>query len=92
MTTKDGSLITDADGKPVPGKIFGSPALAHYTRLLEVLGISLPELLATPQARSRAKVQEDTGDAVQSLLGGIFQRTRKPTGAAALPEATDADE
>lgn len=85
MTTKDGAFINDADGKPVPGKVFGNPALAHYTRLLEVLGISLPELLATPQARSRAKVQEDTGDAIQGLLGGIFQRAGKgarPNGAA----------
>lgn len=92
MVTKEGVVVTDRDGNVVPGKVFASPSLAHYTRLLEVLGINLPELLATPRAKAREQVETDTGDAIQGLLGGIFQRTRKPTpGAAPALPKPDAD-
>lgn len=77
ITNRDGEATTHK-GELVIGKYVANPSLAHYTRLLEVLGINLPELLATPRAKAREQVETDTGDAIQGLLGGIFQRTRKP--------------
>lgn len=41
--------------------------------LIDKMGISLPEMLATPQARSRAKLSEDAGDALTSILGQVMK-------------------
>lgn len=91
ITNKDGEVSTH-NGAMVIGKYVANPSLPHYTRLLEVLGINLPELLATPRAKAREQVETDTGDAIQGLLGGIFQRTRKPVpGAAPALPKPDAD-
>lgn len=91
MVTKEGELVYDNKGNPIPGKVFASPSLAHYTRLLEVLGINLPELLSTPRARAREKVEESATDAVQTLIGGIFGRARKGAPAKALPPPEDGE-
>mgnify|MGYP003403685114 CR=1 FL=1 len=93
MVNRDGELVKDSEGKTVPGKMFSNPSLAHYTRLLEVLGISLPELLATPRAKAREQVEADAGDAMQGLIGGIFARTRKgaPVAPKELPAASADD-
>jgi hypothetical protein len=84
--SKESTVVLGPDGKPAPGKFISNPALAHYTRLLEVLGINLPELLATPRSKAREQVETDTGDAVQALLGGIFARGRKGAPTKALPK------
>ena len=88
---RDGNVITRADGSEVIGKMFPNPAVVTYTRLLEVLGINLPELLATPRAHAREKVEGETGDAIQGLLGGIFARTGKRPAAPALPRPDDGE-
>lgn len=49
--------------------------------LLDKMGVSLPEMLATPQARSRAKINDDTADAMTTLLGTFMQRARAGSGA-----------
>ncbi len=81
MTTVDGDVITRKDGTEVMGKYIANPGYAMVLKTLETLGISMPELLATPQAKARAKVEGEKVDAMQTMLGGIFQRAnaaRKP--------------
>lgn len=72
--SKDGEVIKDENGKPVPSKYVDNPALFHFTRLLDVLGINFPELLATPRAQKQAKVGEEQAGAMQSMLGVVMQR------------------
>jgi hypothetical protein len=74
MTTSDGDLILRDNGEEVIGKYVANPGYAMVLKTLETLGISLPELLATPQAKARAKVEGQKVDAMQTMLGGIFQR------------------
>jgi hypothetical protein len=76
MVTKEGKEVI-ADFKP-------NPMIPAYIKLLADFGISLPEMLATPQARSRAKTGEQAADTFQSLLGGIMQRAQ-PLPAAQRP-------
>jgi hypothetical protein len=52
--------------------------------LIDKMGISLPEMLATPQARTRAKLNEDTGNALTTVLGALMQKGRQPNGGRAL--------
>jgi hypothetical protein len=75
MIDDDGNVITRADGSEVYGKYVSNPGYPMMLKTLEVLGISLPELLATPQSQARAKVEVEKVDAMQTMLGGIFQRT-----------------
>ena len=70
----DGEVVTRADGSEVMAKWVPNPGWGVVLKTLEVLGISLPEALATPQAQSRAKVGEEQADAMQQALGGIFLR------------------
>ena len=72
--TKDGDVIYDRDGKVVAHKYVDNPALFHYTRLLDVLGINLPELLTTPRSQKQAKVGEEQAGAMQSMLGAVMNR------------------
>ncbi len=81
--TADGVAVYGKDGEPVMAKWVPNPGWPVVLKTLEVLGISLPELLATPQAKARAKVEGEQVDAVQQLMGGIFQRAA----AARLPAA-----
>ena len=74
LVTEDGKLVHRADGSEVMAKYVANPGYPMMIKTLEVLGISLPELLATPQAKAKAKEQEEAGDAMQTILGGIFQR------------------
>lgn len=74
MLNADGNVVTREDGTEVMGKYIPNPGWPIVLKTLEVLGISLPEALATPQAQSRAKVGEEQADAMQQALGGIFQR------------------
>ena len=74
VVLKDGIVLRDKDGEIVYGDAKVNPALSQLTFLMDKLGISLPEMLATPQARSRAKTGEQAADTFSSLMGGILQR------------------
>ena len=83
MIDADGNVVTREDGSEVMGKWVPNPGWPIVLKTLEVLGISLPELLATPQAKAKASVEEEKADAMQQALGGIFQRVgmaRRPPG------------
>lgn len=77
-TTAEGAIIKRADGSEVIAKLISNPGYPLMLKTLEVLGISLPELLATPAAANRAKTEDEAAGAMQTLIGGIFQRTGKP--------------
>lgn len=74
MIDGDSNVVTRADGSEVIGKYVANPGYPMMLKTLEVLGISLPELLVTQQSQARAKVEGDKVDAMQTMLGGIFQR------------------
>lgn len=73
MVTKEGDVVYDREGKIVIADYKPNPMLAVYIKLLGDFGISLPEMLATPQSRARAKVGEDNANAMQTLMGRIAQ-------------------
>lgn len=74
MVTKDGDVVYDRDGKMVVSEYKPNPMVAAYIKLLGDFGISLPEMLATPQARARAKVGEQAADTFQSMLARLYQQ------------------
>ncbi|MBB5885477.1 hypothetical protein DYQ93_11390 [Xanthomonas sp. LMG 8992] len=74
MVDGDGNVITRRDGTEVIGKYIANPGYPMMLKTLEVLGINLPELLVTHQSQARAKVETEKVDAMQTMLGGIFQR------------------
>lgn len=75
---KYGHAVVDADGEPVIAEYRPNPLLPAMVLMFDKLGISLPEMLATPQARSRAKIGEDSSKTLQGLLGSIMQRAGAP--------------
>lgn len=91
VTTKEGKVVTDAEGDIVFGDYKPNPLLPSMILLFDKLGISLPELLATPQARSRAKTGESAAETFSGLLGGIMQRAGQPAPPQALPAPLDDD-
>lgn len=73
---KEGRVVMDPEN---PGRklVIGmqvNPLWGVLLGMIDKLGISLPEMLATPAARSRAKLNEDAADAMTSVLGAIMQR------------------
>ena len=78
-------LARDEDGTLVIGEWKPNPLLPAMVMLFDKLGISLPEMLATPQAKSRAKTGEDAAKTFQGLLGGIMQRAGAPPPSGAFP-------
>lgn len=90
--TAEGVAVYDRENKPVMAKWVPNPGWPVVLKTLEVLGISLPELLATPQSKARAKVEGEQVDAVQQLMGGIFQRAaaaKLPAGAPRMPRVIE---
>lgn len=87
MVTKLGAVVYDREGNMVVAEYRPNPMIPAYIKLLSDFGISLPEMLATPQSRSRAKTGEQAADTFQSLLGGIMQRTKPQAGV--LPPALE---
>ncbi len=85
MVSPEGGIVKRADGSEVIGKYIANPGYPLMLKQLEVMGISLPELLVTPQSKAKAKVQEEATDAMQTVLGGIFQRAAAAKGAPLLP-------
>lgn len=80
MVDKNGNALRDEDGSLLYGDYRANPLLGALTTMMDKLGISLPEMLATPQSRARAKQGEDIGKGVQGLLGSIMQRAGAPQG------------
>jgi hypothetical protein len=66
---KDGKVVLGPDGKPAGKRPYPNPALPHYIKMLDTLGINLPELLATPRAIKNVGEQEEGQNALASLLG-----------------------
>lgn len=84
--TKEGHVIREDDGSIVAMDYKLNPALPAFQKMLTEFGISLPEMLATPAAQSKAKSGKQTADALTSLLGDISARAGAPRGPLALPE------
>lgn len=75
---KEGEIVCHPEtGKPVVMDRKMPSGWGVLIGLIDKLGISLPEMLATPQARSRAKLSEDTGDALTTVLGALMQQGRQ---------------
>lgn len=70
----DGNAVVDSKtSEPVYHYVI-NPALAHYTKLLEKLGINLPQLLATPAARKRVGDPENPADPVSDMFRSLLNR------------------
>lgn len=81
---KEGQVVMDPQtGKPLVLGYQVNPLWGVLLGMIDKMGISLPEMLATPAARSRAKLNEDAADAMTSVLGAIMQRANG--GGRALP-------
>lgn len=88
----NGEVITRADGTEVMAKYIANPGYPLAIRTLEVLGINLTELLVTPRSKAQAKTEDDKVDAMQTMLGGIFQRGAAGRGGAPVTPSTPAIE
>lgn len=88
MINADGDVVTRKDGSEVIAKYIPNPGWPIVLKTLEVLKIDLSEILATPKSQSQAKVENEKADAMQTLLGGIFQRSGAAS-KAALPPPID---
>lgn len=91
MVTKEGDVVYDKDGQMVVADYKANPMIAVYVKLLGDFGISLPEMLATPQSRARAKTGEQAADTFQTMMARIFQRAGPSSPGAARP-AIDHDD
>lgn len=74
---KGGTVLRDGEGEIIYGDLQVNPGLSQLIFLADKLGINLPEMLATPQSRSRAKTGEQAADTFSALLGGIMQRGQR---------------
>lgn len=73
--TKEGAVATHPKtGEPLVMDYKISPLWSVLLGLIDKMGISLPEMLSTPASRSRAKLNEDTGDALTTLLGAVMKQ------------------
>lgn len=70
--TKDGTVI-EHKGELV-GKWVPNPVISHYTKLLDTLGISLPELMTTPRAMLAKADDGDGADDIDDLMSNIGAR------------------
>ncbi|MGH8083860.1 MAG: hypothetical protein ACREPV_01110 [Lysobacter sp.] len=91
MLNADGQVVTRADGSEVIGKYVPNPGWPIVLKTLEVLKIDLSEMLTTPKSQSQAKLDVEKVDAMQTLLGGIFQRGAAARGALPPPRDPEAD-
>lgn len=66
--------IVDKKGEVVGYKFVANPAIPHYTKLLDSLGVNLPELMMTPRATSKLGQLEDTENAFATMLGNALSR------------------
>lgn len=66
-------MFNKAGGK-IGEKPEANPALFHYVKMLGELGISLPEMLATPRSVKGVENQEDANSMMAALVGGALAR------------------
>lgn len=77
LTTKEGVLVLDAEGKRIVADVKPNPILAHLIKFNESLGINLAELMATPRAREKLRDDDEAAGGLQSILGAIFNRAQR---------------
>lgn len=73
-------VIIDVPMVGKKGEIIGykpeaNPALFHYTKLLEKIGLSLPELMATPRAVQKREDGETAEDVVRNIFANALARS-----------------
>lgn len=90
LMTKEGKVVTDENGKAIVGDVIPNPMIPAYIKLLSEFGISLPEMLATPQSKTRAKTGEQAADTFQTMMGAIMQRAQPQRPALPAGDADDA--
>ena len=73
VVDKKGEVVKDANDEPIKRPVL-NPTLPHYTKLLDSLGVNLPELMMTPRAVSKLGQVEDTENAFATMLGNALQR------------------
>lgn len=94
MVTKDGTVpLNPTTGKPYIAEAKANPVLAHLIRFVEALGISFPEMTATPRARRGMEAEEETASGLAGILGAIASRARSnlPAPRPALPHDEEGD-
>lgn len=95
LTTKDGDIIIDPrTGNPAVAKIHQNPEVFMLIRMMEAMGLNLPEMMATPRAREKVKDDNDRTDTMSAMLGAVMSRFGTgPAPRAPRPalEADDAD-
>lgn len=67
---KKGNVVTDKDGEPYTMMV-RNPMMNDVPKLLDKMGINLPELMATPRAVQKAQDDEDAVGAVHELIGRL---------------------
>lgn len=73
--SKEGNVVIDPrTGDPMILDYKVSPLWGVLISMIDKMGISLPEMLSTPASRSRAKINEDTGDALTTILGAVMRQ------------------
>ena len=83
---KQGEVVLDpATGEPLVLDYKMHPGWGVLLGIFDKMGISLPEMLATPASRSRAKVNDQTADAMTTVLGRIMSMAGGPAQRAAIP-------
>lgn len=76
---KEGNVVMDPrTGEPLVLGYQVNPLWGVLLGMIDKMGISLPEMLATPAARSRAKLNDDAADAMTNVLAAIMQRANAP--------------
>ncbi len=88
LITKEGKVVKDESGAVIAADYKLNPLVPAWQKIMSDFGISLPEMLATPQAKAKSKTAETASDAFQTLLGGIMQRAGQPK-PTALPAPAD---
>ena len=67
FVTKEGKLVRDNDGT-LAGEPMLNPLIPQYTKLLDKLGINLPELMLTPRAVAKVEDMEEAVDQLQDAF------------------------
>ncbi len=90
---KQGEVVLDPTTKaPLVLDYKMHPGWAVLIGMFDKLGISLPEMLATPASRQRAKLGEQTADAMSTMLARIMGQAGGPAARPALTHRAEADE
>lgn len=72
MIDDEGAVVLMPDGQVAPAKVILNPAIMASVKLLEQLGLNLPEAMASPRARERIREGDETQSAADRLLGTLL--------------------